>query len=117
MPVLARTLESAGLSTLLITPMPYWAEKIGTPRTLAVEFPFGHAFGQPGDKAMQRTILEEALHVLESIDKPGTVVHSEQVWPGSVKEAIRHWQPAKPSPIIAELSPKFRDILRQNRKS
>lgn len=29
MPVLARTLEATGLSTILVTPMPFWAEKIG----------------------------------------------------------------------------------------
>ena len=46
MPVLACTLEAAGLSTILVTMMPSWAELVGAPRTLAVEFPFGYS-GHP----------------------------------------------------------------------
>jgi hypothetical protein len=115
-PVLARTLESEGLSTLLITPMPYWVERVGTPRTLAVEYPFGHALGLPGDGEMQCQILAEAIRALEKISVPGTVVHSEQQWPGDVEDAIQLWQPKEPSPIITELTPKIREMLRKRRK-
>jgi hypothetical protein len=115
--VLARTLESQGLSTLLITPMPYWAERVGTPRTLAVEFPFGHALGLPGDQGLQRQILKEALHALVAIQTPGGVIHSEQRWPESTEEAMKRWQPIEPSPIIAELTPTFREMLRKRRKT
>ena len=34
MPVLARVIEAAGISTVLVTMMPYWSEKVGVPRTL-----------------------------------------------------------------------------------
>jgi hypothetical protein len=115
-PVLARTLEDAGLSTLLITPMPYWAERIGTPRTLAVEFPFGHALGLPGDRAMQRQVLIEAVRALETIQEPGGVIHSGLRWTEDVDTAIQRWQPKEPSPIIAELTPQFRDMLRNRRR-
>ena len=67
MPVLARTLEAHGLSTILVTNMPFWAEKIGVPRTLAVEFPFGHMLGQPGDVAVQRRVILQALDVLWTV--------------------------------------------------
>lgn len=66
LPVLARTLELAGLSTLLATSMPIWAERIGVPRTLAVAFPFGHALGLPHNAVQQTQITEEALMVLET---------------------------------------------------
>ena len=115
--MLARTLETEGLSTLLITPMPFWAERIGVPRTLAVEFPFGHTLGLPGNVPMQRQILMEALNVLETATAPGMILHSELQWPGKVEEAIKLWQPEVPSPIVAELTPKFRDLLRGRRKS
>lgn len=114
--MLARTLEASGLSTLLITPMPYWAEKVGTPRTLAVEFPFGHALGQPGDIETQRQILTEAFMAFNTIQSPGSVLHSEQRWSEDIDDAIRSWQPHEPSPIIAELTPKFREMLRNRRK-
>ena len=96
--------------------MPYWAEKVGTPRTLAVEFPFGHTLGQPHNVAQQMQVIEEALQVLETAAAPGTVVHSTAVWPQATQEAIEEWQPSQPSPIIAELAPKFRDMLRKQRR-
>ena len=60
-PVLARAIEAAGFSTILVTMMPYWAEKTGTPRTLGVEFPFGQTLGQVGDAAQQMRVIEAAL--------------------------------------------------------
>jgi hypothetical protein len=115
-PVLARTLEHAGLSTILVTNMPYWAEKVGVPRTFAVEFPFGHTLGRPHDVSQQMRVIREALNVLETAKAPGTIVHSEEIWPIPQDEAIRAWQPEKPSPIIEHLAPRFREMLRQRRK-
>ena len=54
--MLARTLETAGLATIMVTNMPFWAEKVGVPRTLAVEFPFGHTLGQPHNVAQQMRV-------------------------------------------------------------
>jgi len=114
--VLARTLESAGLSTILVTPMPYWAEKIGVPRTLAVEFPFGHALGQPHGAEQQKRVITQALEVLASADRPGQVVHSPESWPVPQKEAYKAWQPDEPSPIIQHLAPRLRQMLRDQRQ-
>ena len=116
MPVLARTLEAAGLSTVLVTPMPYWAEKIGVPRTLAVEFPFGHALGQPHDAAQQTRVIRQALKVLATAAGPGAIVYSPETWPASQKEALEAWQPDEPSPVVQMLAPRFREMLRQRRK-
>lgn len=116
MPVLARTLEAAGLSTVLVTMMPYWAEKSGVPRALAVEFPFGQTLGQAGNAAQQKRVLEGALQVLETADSPGAIVHADEEWPESTKTAVKAWQPADPSPIIAELAPRFRQMLREHRR-
>lgn len=112
---MARTLEEAGFSTMLITMMPYWAEKIGTPRTLAVEHPFGNTIGIPDDREGQLVVLREALAALGSLQEPGGIVHSTSVWPEATDEAIQNWQPPEPSPIIRELRPKFREMLRQHR--
>ena len=117
MPVLARTLEAAGLSTILVTPMPFWAEKVGVPRTLAVEFPFGHTLSQPHDATQQMRAIRQALEVLETAEAPGTVVHSPETWPVPQKEASRDWQPEEPSPVIQMLAPRFREMLKQRRKS
>lgn len=115
-PVLARTLEASGFSTILVTMMPYWAEKIGTPRTLAVEFPFGHTLGRPNDAFQQMRVIREALKVLETAGTPGTIVHSAETWPVPQKAAYKAWQPELPSPIIAYLAPRFRQFLREQRR-
>jgi len=115
-PVLARTLEAAGLSTILVTMMPYWAEKVGVPRTLAVEFPFGHTLGQPYNAAQQMGVIGEALRVLETAVSPSTIIHSPTTWPQPTAEAMKSWQPERPSPIITELAPKIREMLRQQRR-
>jgi hypothetical protein len=113
---MARTLEEAGFATILVTMMPYWAEKIGTPRTLAVEHPFGHTLGKPGDSVGQLNILQEALRALETIQEPGEILHSTVRWDEPPDEAIKAWQPPEPSPIIRELRPKFREMLREHRR-
>lgn len=115
-PVLARTLESAGLSTVVVTNMPFWAEKIGVPRTLAVEFPFGHTLGQPNDQAQQTRVILEALDVLEKASDPGTIVHSEEKWPVDQEQAMQDWQPEEPSPLIAVMGPKIREVLKERRR-
>ena len=116
MPVLARTLEANGLTTILVTNMPYWAEKVGAPRTLAVEFPFGHTLGQPHNTAQQMAVIRQALEVLETTNTPGKIVDSPEVWPEPVQEAQKSWQPLEPSPVIKEMGPKIRDLLRKRRK-
>jgi hypothetical protein len=114
--VLARTLEAAGFSTVLVTNMPFWAEKIGVPRTLAVEFPFGHMLGQPHDTAQQVQVIHQALEVLETTEAPGTIVHSPEMWPVPQKEALKDWQPEKPSPIMEMMAPRFLEMMRQRRQ-
>ncbi len=113
--MLARVLEAAGLATILITPMPIWAEKLGAPRTLAVEFPFAQVLGQPNQVEQQRRILLQALQVLENTTQPGTIVHSAENWPQPTSQAIQEWQPPQPSPIVQALAPKIRELLRKRR--
>ena len=96
--------------------MPYWAERIGVPRALAVEFPFGHTLGQPQNVLQQMRVIREALDALKSARSPGKIVHSREKWPASQAEAIQAWQPEKPSPIIEHLAPRFREMLRSRRK-
>jgi hypothetical protein len=114
-PVLARTLEAAGLSTIIVTNMPFWAEKIGTPRTLAVEYPYGHTLGLPGETQSQMRLIHQALEVLDTAKEPGHLVHYPEAWPLPTQAAIQSWQPSQPSPIIRILQPRIREILRERR--
>ena len=113
--MLARTLEAAGLATILITPMPIWAEQIGTPRTLAVEFPFTQVLGQPNRVEQQRQVIAQALQVLENAKQPGMIEHSTESWPQPTSQAIQEWQPPQASPIVKALAPKIRELLRKRR--
>ena len=104
------------MATILVTMMPYWAGKVGVPRTLAVEVPFAQTLGGAGKIQQQLRVIRQALSVLATADEPGTIIHSTEVWSQDVQQSIQGWQPAQPSPIIAELSPHFREMLRQRRK-
>ncbi|MDQ1397393.1 MAG: hypothetical protein QOG64_2652 [Acidimicrobiaceae bacterium] len=103
MPVLARRIEAAGIPTVVVTMMPQTAVELGAPRVVGVEFPFGHPFGLPHDRAMQRIVLETALAVLCGAAPPETRVDVDLVWPQPRGEAYKAWQPAEPSPIVAKL--------------
>ena len=103
MPVLARWIEAAGIPTVVVTMMPAVAEERRAPRIVGVEFPFGHAFGMPGDRATQRRVLELALEVLAGAAAFGTRVDVDLEWPVPVREAYRAWQPKVPSPIVKKM--------------
>jgi hypothetical protein len=102
-PVLARRIEASGIPTVIVTMMPDVADAVVAPRVVGVEFPFGHAFGTPGDAGLQRRVLELAVTVLAGAGAPGTRVDLDVEWPVPLKEAYKSWQPAEPSPIVAQL--------------
>ncbi len=100
MPVLARWIEESGIPTVVVTMMPAVAEERRAPRIVGVEFPFGHSFGMPGDKAMQRRVLELALRVLAGASAFGTRVDADIEWPVPLRDAYKAWQPKEASPIV-----------------
>lgn len=90
---------------MTVTMMPALAAKLLAPRIVGVEFPFGHPFGMPGDRRMQRTVLEAAVTVLAGADGP-TRVDVDIEWPQPRGEAYKAWQPLEPSPSVKLLFPK-----------
>jgi D-proline reductase (dithiol) PrdB len=114
--VLAQIFEQAGMSTVLVTNMPYWAEKMGAPRTIGVEFPYGHQLGRPGDRAMQMAVIEAALSLLEEATGPGQIRELEIEWPQPLDEAKRDWQPLEPSPVVAMMLEQRRKAAQQARQ-
>jgi D-proline reductase (dithiol) PrdB len=115
-PVLAQTFEAAGLSVVLVTNMPYWAEAMGVARTIGVEFPYGHQLGMPNDPKMQLTVIHAALALLEEATEPGTVRELDIEWPQVFDEAKKDWQPLEPSPIVARLIEQRRKAAEQARQ-
>jgi hypothetical protein len=101
-PVLARVIEAAGISTVLVTMVPELAERVGVPRTVGVEFPFSHALGHAGDREEQMKVIRDALRVLRDARQPNTVEHLPYEWP-DFEHWKREWQPREPAPIIGFL--------------
>ena len=99
MGLVARVLESRGITTVTLNMIWLYQRLVGMPRVAAIEHPFGRPYGDVGDSATQRAVLLAALRLAETANQPGTVEHLPFRWhqePGETK-----WHPAEPSPIIA----------------
>jgi hypothetical protein len=57
----------------------------------------------PGDRKMQRQVLELALRVLAGAADFGTRVDVDIEWPVPLRDAYRAWQPKEASPIVRKL--------------
>lgn len=80
MSLAARTIEAAGIPTLVMGCAKDIVEYVGVPRFLFSDFPLGNAAGKPNDKASQAATLELALRVLETAPGPRTTVQNPQRW-------------------------------------
>lgn len=76
----ARHLEEAGIPTVVVGSARDIVEEAGVPRFVFVDFPLGNPCGKPGDVAMQRSIAELALDVLENAFVPRTTVQAPVIW-------------------------------------
>lgn len=101
MPVLACAIEAAGISTVLLTMMPFWSERVGAPRSAGVEFPFVQPVGPAGNRDLQLAVLRETFRVLAEATGPETIVELDHAWPEEQRFAYKNWQPKEPSPITA----------------
>lgn len=97
--MLARVFEEAGVSTVLVTNGPFFCS-VGVPRVVAVEFPYGHMVGFPGNQAMQRSVVEAALSLLEEAEAPEAMRDLGIEWPQDFDVARKDWHPSEPSPIV-----------------
>lgn len=80
MSLVARRLEEAGITTVVIGSARDIVEEAGVPRFVFVDFPLGNPCGKPGDRDMQRSIVSLALGVAESAIGPRTTVQSPYRW-------------------------------------
>ncbi len=80
--------------------MPFITEKIGVPRAVAVEFPFGMIWGLPGDGEMHEKLMKHMLDAAETIAEPGTIIELPYEWPEELRKK-RDWFPKEPTPWLA----------------
>jgi D-proline reductase (dithiol) PrdB len=58
-------IEKAGIPTVSITMLREITERVGPPRALSVDFPFGYPLGLPNDPDLQSRIILASLAMLE----------------------------------------------------
>ena len=80
MSLAARTIEAAGIPTVVMGCAKDIVEHVGVPRFLFSDFPLGNPCGKPGDRASQATTLELALKLLSSAVAPRTTVQNPIRW-------------------------------------
>jgi D-proline reductase (dithiol) PrdB len=81
--LLARELESHGISTVIMGCAKDIPEYCGVPRYLFSDFPLGNPAGRPHDPQSQAATLEWALRLLESAPGPRTTLQSPLRWSDS----------------------------------
>ncbi len=73
-----RSVELVGIPTVVVTVEPEETRQARPPRALCPRgFVAGHSLGRPGDVALQKWILMDALALLVAPPRPGEVVEKE----------------------------------------
>jgi hypothetical protein len=78
--LLARYLEEAGISTVIMGAAKDIVEYCGVPRFLFSDFPLGNSAAKPNDADSQALNFELALRLLEGAPAPRTTVQSPLRW-------------------------------------
>lgn len=81
MSLIARYLESHGISTLCIASARDIIEAGRPPRAVFVDYPLGHTTGRPHDSQNQLDIVSDALRCFETIQSPGEIIDLGYQWP------------------------------------
>lgn len=67
---------------------------------LYLHWPFGHALGEPGNIAQQRTVLHDMLSLAGMASRPGLIVDLPYRWRRETYPAITDWN--TPSRALVE---------------
>ncbi len=83
--ILARGLEEAGFSTVMMSSAFSITALVHPPRVVFLDYPLGHTAGRTNDRDEQRAIAEAALSLLETVKEPGEIHPLDLTWPGDWK--------------------------------
>ena len=92
MSLVARHLETNGISTVVIGSAKDIVEQCGVPRFVFTDFPLGNSCGKPDDSMMQQAIVSIALDLLETARHPRTTVQTPFSWDTAGKWRNRYMQ-------------------------
>ena len=79
------------------------AEAARAPRFLYLHWPFGHALGEPGNVAQQRTVLHDMLSMATVAPRPGLVVDLPYRWRRETYPPVGDWK-APSEALVTALS-------------
>lgn len=91
-------LETRGIPTVAIALVLPQVEKTRPPRALMTPFMLGRPYGEPGDPAFQRRVIEQALRLLERADGPVILDHFADDPPGAADRP--GWRAALPTAAL-----------------
>ena len=91
MGLLARLIEACGVTTVGLALVRDVAFEAHAPRLLYLRWPFGHALGEPGNVAQQRTVLRDMLSMARVAPHPGLVVELPYRWRRETYAPIADW--------------------------
>jgi|SRR5882672_645631 len=96
--LVARYLESSGISTVVMGCARDIVEHCGVARFLFSDFPLGNSTGRPRDVDSQEMTLELALALLDTAAEPRTTLQSPLRWSGSAEWKLDYSNAARLSP-------------------
>jgi hypothetical protein len=89
--LLAREIEARGVTTVGLALVKEVAVAANAPRFLFLHWPFGHALGEPGNVAQQRTVLHDMVSMAVSAPRPGLVVDLPYRWRRETYPPVLDW--------------------------
>jgi len=113
--LVARVLETGGISTVTYTNARDIAASAGNPRQIFLNYPLGNPAGRPHDPDNQREVLGAGLKLLEEADKPGIIVDLPDVWSDN-KAWIENFMTAKQPFISEETETKRQELVQKARQ-
>lgn len=96
MGLIQRAIEKSGISTVSISINRGYTEKVKPPRSIFLDWPFGHPLGEPGNIPQQTAVLEKALEALYEITTPGRILDLNLPWHGETDPSARWFQDPPP---------------------
>ena len=115
MSLVARVLETGGISTVTFTNARDITASAGNPRQIFLNYPLGNPAGRPHDPDNQRDVLRAGLKLLEEADKPGIIVDLPYVWSDS-KAWIEDFMTDKQPFISEEAETKRQELVQKARQ-
>ena len=101
MGLIAREIEASGVTTTALALVKEVAVAAHAPRFLYLHWPFGHALGEPGNFAQQRTVLHDMLSMATSAPHRGLVVELPYRWRRETYPPVADWKTPSQAVISA----------------